>query len=116
MTTEPEVIEQTEAQKEEVEDGSSEPQKTVDSKDTESKDIPVQKEEPEENKDTTEGKQSPEATEAQQEETEGKKEDEEEIDLDLNDPELAQAALKIQSGFRGHLARKEIDGMKVCCV
>lgn len=105
---------QTEAQKEEVKDGSSEPQKIVDSKDTDSKDIPVQKEEPEEN--TTEGKQSPEATEAQQEATEGKKEDEEEIDLDLNDPELAQAALKIQSGFRGHMARKEIDGMKVCCV
>ena len=36
-----------------------------------------------------------------------------EVDLDLNDAELADAALKIQSGFRGHQARKEIQVMKV---
>jgi hypothetical protein len=39
---------------------------------------------------------------------------EEEVDIDLNDPEVAQAALKIQTGFRGHLARKEVNALKVC--
>ncbi|XP_064618208.1 calcium-binding tyrosine phosphorylation-regulated protein-like isoform X3 [Liolophura sinensis] len=33
---------------------------------------------------------------------------EEEIDIDLNDPEVAQAATKIQASFRGHKARQEI--------
>ncbi|XP_060585649.1 merozoite surface protein 9-like isoform X2 [Ruditapes philippinarum] len=37
---------------------------------------------------------------------------EEEVDIDLNDPEVAQAALKIQTGFRGHLARKEVNALK----
>ena len=40
------------------------------------------------------------------------KEDEEEIDIDLEDPEVADAALKIQAGFKGHQARKEVKAMK----
>lgn len=35
-------------------------------------------------------------------------------DADLGDPEVANAALKIQSGFRGHMAREEIKRKKVC--
>ncbi|XP_025100522.1 spore wall protein 2-like isoform X6 [Pomacea canaliculata] len=33
-------------------------------------------------------------------------------DADLGDPEVANAALKIQSGFRGHMAREEIKRKK----
>lgn len=33
---------------------------------------------------------------------------EEEIDIDLEDPETEKAALKIQAGFRGYKSRKEI--------
>ena len=40
------------------------------------------------------------------------KQDEEEIDIDLEDPEVADAALKIQAGFKGHQARKEVKKMK----
>lgn len=32
----------------------------------------------------------------------------EELDIDLNDPELNKAATKIQASFRGHKTRKEI--------
>lgn len=35
--------------------------------------------------------------------------EEEEIDIDLNDPEVADAAMKIQAGFRGFKARKEVQ-------
>jgi uncharacterized membrane protein len=42
-----------------------------------------------------------------------KKEEEEEVDIDLGDPEVEKAALKIQSGFRGHMARQEIRQKKV---
>ena len=35
-----------------------------------------------------------------------------EIDIDLNDPEVEQAATKIQAGFKGMKARKEVVGMK----
>lgn len=44
--------------------------------------------------------------------TEEKKEEkqEEEVDIDLNDPETANAALKIQAGFRGYKTRKELQG------
>jgi len=39
--------------------------------------------------------------------TEGSKaEAEEELEIDLTDPELAQAATKIQASFRGHMTRK----------
>ena len=37
---------------------------------------------------------------------------EEEFDIDLNDPECDKAALKLQSGFRGHQARKEVKALK----
>lgn len=33
------------------------------------------------------------------------------IDIDLNDPEVEKAAIKIQAGFRGHLARKSIKSV-----
>ncbi|XP_014668795.1 PREDICTED: retinitis pigmentosa 1-like 1 protein, partial [Priapulus caudatus] len=33
---------------------------------------------------------------------------EEEIDIDLTDPDVAKAATKIQSSFRGHLAKKKV--------
>ena len=36
------------------------------------------------------------------------------MDIDLNDPEVANAAVKIQSGFRGHQARKDIKAKQVC--
>lgn len=32
----------------------------------------------------------------------------EEVDIDLNDPDVEQAALKIQAGFKGYQARKEV--------
>ncbi|XP_019613449.1 PREDICTED: ABC transporter F family member 4-like isoform X3 [Branchiostoma belcheri] len=41
-------------------------------------------------------------------EPEAKKEEEEEIDIDLNDPETEKAALKIQAGFKGYKVRKGI--------
>ena len=34
---------------------------------------------------------------------------EEKVDIDLNDPETADAALKIQAGFRGYKTRKEVQ-------
>lgn len=37
---------------------------------------------------------------------------EEEVDIDLNDPETEKAALKIQAGFKGFQARKEIQAKK----
>lgn len=37
------------------------------------------------------------------------KQEEEEIDIDLNDPEVEKAATKIQAGFRGHKTRKEMQ-------
>ncbi|XP_071842093.1 uncharacterized protein [Apostichopus japonicus] len=41
---------------------------------------------------------------------ETKAEEEEEVDIDLTDPEVEQAALKIQAGFKGFKARKELKG------
>merc|ERR1712154_253600 len=37
---------------------------------------------------------------------------EEEIDIDLNDPDVEQAATKIQAGFKGMKARKEVSVKK----
>ena len=34
--------------------------------------------------------------------------DDEEIDIDLDDPDVEKAATKIQAGFKGHRARKEV--------
>lgn len=36
-------------------------------------------------------------------------ENDEELDIDLSDPDLNKAAVKIQASFRGHLVRKEHD-------
>lgn len=33
----------------------------------------------------------------------------EELDIDMNDPELHKAATKIQASFRGHKARRDVD-------
>ncbi|XP_064651524.1 caldesmon-like isoform X10 [Lineus longissimus] len=38
--------------------------------------------------------------------------DEEEVDIDLTDPEVEKAANKIQAGFKGFKARKEVKAMK----
>nr|CAI5824433.1 unnamed protein product [Callosobruchus analis] len=35
------------------------------------------------------------------------KSNEEELDIDLTDPDLNKAAVKIQASFRGHMVRKE---------
>merc|ERR1719319_1600759 len=37
---------------------------------------------------------------------------EEEIDIDMDDPETAKAATKIQASFRGSQSRKEVKSMK----
>lgn len=37
---------------------------------------------------------------------------EEQIDIDLEDPEVEQAALKIQAGFKGMKTRKELQSRK----
>lgn len=37
---------------------------------------------------------------------------EDEVDIDLNDPEVQGAALKIQASFRGHKARSEVQKLK----
>nr|CAD7430608.1 unnamed protein product [Timema monikensis] len=40
----------------------------------------------------------------------GERADEEELDIDLSDPDLHKAATKIQASFRGHKVRKETEG------
>merc|ERR1719438_12471 len=40
------------------------------------------------------------------------KQDKEEIDIDLNDPDVEKAATKIQAGFKGMKARKEVNALK----
>lgn len=40
-------------------------------------------------------------------------EEKEEVDIDLNDPEVDKAATKIQAGFKGMQARKRVKAMKV---
>ena len=39
--------------------------------------------------------------------------DRDDIDIDLNDPDVEAAATKIQAGFKGHQARKEMKGKMV---
>merc|ERR1719319_928195 len=46
------------------------------------------------------------------EETVTAQEVEEEIDIDMDDPETAKAATKIQASFRGSQSRKEVKSMK----
>lgn len=41
------------------------------------------------------------------------KNEEEEVDIDLNDPDVANAAVKIQAGFRAHIKAKKSDSAKV---
>ena len=41
------------------------------------------------------------------------KEEEEEVDIDLTDPDVENAAIKIQAGFKGYKTRKEVLEMKV---
>ena len=38
--------------------------------------------------------------------------DDDEIDIDLGDPDVEKAATKIQAGFKGHRARKEVGNEK----
>jgi hypothetical protein len=45
----------------------------------------------------------------QTEEKKEEKKEEEEVDIDLDDPNTENAALKIQAGFRGYKTRKEIN-------
>lgn len=64
---------------------------------------------------TEEKKEESAPTETKTEETvqtEEKKEEkkEEEVDIDLDDPNTENAALKIQAGFRGYKTRKELQG------
>ncbi|KAL3886899.1 hypothetical protein ACJMK2_026859 [Sinanodonta woodiana] len=59
----------------------------------------------------------PEEYKKHQEEIEKRKkshkdEKEEEIDIDLTDPEVEKAAVKIQAGFKGFKARQEVKDMK----
>lgn len=44
---------------------------------------------------------------------EDNKDQEEEVDIDLNDPDVEKAAVKIQAGFKGFKARQEIKDLKV---
>ena len=53
-----------------------------------------------------------ETIEQTEEKTNTNQEIEEVIDIDLNDPETEKAATKIQAGFRGSQARKEVHMMK----
>ena len=58
-----------------------------------------------------EGRDEPgeKANEAVRGEVEG---EEEQIDLDMNDPDLQSAVVKIQASFRGHKAREEVKTLK----
>merc|ERR1712079_689934 len=49
---------------------------------------------------------------SEQEQNVEEKGEKEEIDIDLNDPDVEHAATKIQAGFKGMKARKEVNTMK----
>ena len=49
----------------------------------------------------------------EEESQQGAAEAEEEQDINLNDPEVANAATTIQAGFKGYKARKEVQELKV---
>lgn len=57
--------------------------------------------------------QEQETEKAPSSEQETKQDEEEEVDIDLNDPEVEKAAVKIQAGFKGFQARKEIKKQQV---
>ena len=59
-------------------------------------------------KEVTAMKNAPEEEKAQG----GKDIADEVVDIDLTDPEVEAAATKIQAGFKGHKARKEVSTMK----
>ncbi|XP_046353041.1 FK506-binding protein 5-like isoform X6 [Haliotis rufescens] len=61
---------------------------------------------------TSEGETSPTKSENEEPKEEAKTEEEEEVDIDLNDPEVEKAALKIQAGFKGFKARKDVGDVK----
>ncbi|XP_071095775.1 enolase-phosphatase E1-like isoform X6 [Haliotis cracherodii] len=61
---------------------------------------------------TSEGETSPTKSENEKPKEEAKTEEEEEVDIDLNDPEVEKAALKIQAGFKGFKARKDVGDVK----
>merc|ERR1711934_1144950 len=52
------------------------------------------------------------ATKFIEETDKSKNDDKEVIDIDLNDPEVENAATKIQAGFKGMKARKEVSALK----
>ena len=54
-----------------------------------------------------------EEDEEKAEETESGNKAEEEIDIDLNDPEVEAAATKIQAGYKGMMTRKELKSTEV---
>ncbi|XP_021374264.1 titin-like isoform X3 [Mizuhopecten yessoensis] len=67
--------------------------------------------------DKTEGEKPSEETKTTEEakpeeEAKTEKTKEEPVDIDLNDPEVAKAATKIQAGFKGYKVRKDMKGDK----
>merc|ERR1712037_440726 len=63
-------------------------------------------------KEVEEMKAKRDKTEAEKEEVPDKAVEEEVFDIDMEDPETAKAATKIQAGFKGKQARKEVQEMK----
>ena len=53
------------------------------------------------------------ALQASQTEVTPPQKEEEEVDIDLTDPDVENAAIKIQAGFKGYKTRKEVQEKKV---